>query len=110
MAAEETLELQRLIHLMLENLTSLLGSLAALQIEKSLEGMTSLDDLIPSLRKIRKLAELLDMPLKAITTAWETGELRNGGFTSSEVEDFIKAIFQDSPLRKDYLLRVHGNF
>ncbi|KAM5580512.1 centromere/kinetochore protein zw10 [Rosa sericea] len=110
MAAEETLELQRLIHLMLENLTSLLGSLATLQVEKSQEGMTFLDDLIPSLRKIRKLAELLDMPLKAITTAWETGELRNGGFTSSEVEYFIKAIFQDSPLRKDCLWRIHGNF
>nr|XP_011467760.1 PREDICTED: centromere/kinetochore protein zw10 homolog isoform X2 [Fragaria vesca subsp. vesca] len=110
MAAEETLELQRLIHLMLENLTSLLESLAALQIEKSQEGMTYLDDLIPSLRKIRKLAELLDMPLKAITNAWETGELLNSGFTSSEVEDFIKAIFQDSPLRKDCLWRIHGNF
>ncbi|KAL6136985.1 hypothetical protein ACLB2K_062280 [Fragaria x ananassa] len=110
MAAEETLELQRLIHLMLENLTSLLESLAALQIEKSQEGMTYLDDLIPSLRKIRKLAELLDMPLKAITNAWETGELLNSGFTSSEVEDFIKAIFQDSLLRKDCLWRIHGKF
>ncbi|KAL6135174.1 hypothetical protein ACLB2K_067402 [Fragaria x ananassa] len=27
-----------------------------------------------------------------------------------EVEDFIKAIFQDSPLRKDCLWRIHGNF
>ncbi|XP_050383392.1 centromere/kinetochore protein zw10 homolog [Argentina anserina] len=110
MAAEETLELQRLIHLMLENLTSLLDSLAALQVEKSQERMTYLDDLVPSLRKIRKLAELLDMPLKAITSAWETEELRNSGFTSSEVEDFIKAIFQDSPLRKDCLWRIHDNF
>lgn len=111
MAAEETLELQRLIHLLLENLTSLLGSLAALQVERLQEGMAcTLDDLIPSLRKIRKLAELLDMPLKSITTTWESGKLLTCGFTSSEVEDFIKAIFTDSPLRKECLWRIHGNF
>ncbi|KAM2417269.1 hypothetical protein ACFX1W_024133 [Malus domestica] len=111
MAAEETLQLQSLIHLMLESLISLLESLAALQVEKSQEGITcTLDDDIPSLYKIRKLAELLDMPLKSITTAWESGELRNCGFTSSEVEDFIKAIFADSPLRKECLARIKGEW
>ncbi|XP_068345591.1 centromere/kinetochore protein zw10 homolog isoform X2 [Pyrus communis] len=109
MAAEETLQLQSLIHLMLESLISLLESLAALQVEKSQEGITcTLDDHIPSLCKIRKLAELLDMPLKYVTTAWESGELRSCGFTSSEVEDFIKAIFADSPLRKECLARIKG--
>ncbi|XP_048435164.1 centromere/kinetochore protein zw10 homolog isoform X1 [Pyrus x bretschneideri] len=109
MAAEETLQLQSLIHLMLESLISLLESLAALQVEKSQEGITcTLDDHIPSLCKIRKLAELLDMPLKSVTTAWESGELRSCGFTSSEVEDFIKAIFADSPLRKECLARIKG--
>ncbi|KAM1059488.1 hypothetical protein TB1_023543 [Malus domestica] len=107
MAAEETLQLQSLIHLMLESLISLLESLAALQVEKSQEGITStLDDDIPSLYKI----QLLDMPLKSITTAWESGELRNCGFTSSEVEDFIKAIFADSPLRKECLARIKGEW
>ncbi|KAF2284861.1 hypothetical protein GH714_031361 [Hevea brasiliensis] len=86
MAAEETLQLQRLIHLMLESLTSLMESLiAVIQKEKSEDySRFPLDDLIPSLRKIRKLAELLDMPLKSITTAWESGELFNSGFTVSE--------------------------
>ncbi|KAM1512520.1 hypothetical protein PS1_024550 [Malus domestica] len=107
MAAEETLQLQSLIHLMLESLISLLESLAALEVEKSQEGITcTLDDDIPSLYKI----QLLDMPLKSITTAWESGELRNCGFTSSEVEDFIKAIFADSPLRKECLARIKGEW
>ncbi|KAM1373408.1 hypothetical protein ACFX2I_024114 [Malus domestica] len=107
MAAEETLQLQSLIHLMLESLISLLESLAALEVEKSQEGITcTLDDDIPSLYKI----QLLDMPLKSITTAWESGELRNCGFTLSEVEDFIKAIFADSPLRKECLARIKGEW
>ncbi|KAL7000014.1 hypothetical protein U1Q18_001164 [Sarracenia purpurea var. burkii] len=86
MAAEETIQLQRLIHLMLESLSSLLDSLDAIvQTGKSQKILTrSLDDLIPSLQKIRKLADLLDMPLKSITSAWESGELVRCGFTLSE--------------------------
>lgn len=43
--------------MMLESLISLLDGLAALQAVKSQEGITcTLDDLVPSLRKIRKLA------------------------------------------------------
>ncbi|KAK2648859.1 hypothetical protein Ddye_016348 [Dipteronia dyeriana] len=109
MAAEETLQLQRLINLMLENSSSLLESLSAVNRKgKTEEHRTrSLEDLIPSLRKIRKLAELLDMPLKSITAAWESGELLvSCGFTLSEVKDFIKAIFTDSPLRKECLWRI----
>ncbi|CAL5342352.1 unnamed protein product [Camellia sinensis] len=110
MAAEETLQLQRLIHLMLESLSSLLNSVDTIsQTGKSQENHTSsVDELIPSLRKIRKLADLLDMPLKSITTAWESAELVSCGFTLSEVQDFIKAIFTDSPLRKECLWRIES--
>ncbi|XP_062152675.1 centromere/kinetochore protein zw10 homolog [Alnus glutinosa] len=110
LAADETLQLQRLIYLMLENLSSLFESLDAVsRKEKSREDPTpSLDNLIPSLCKIRKLAELLDMPLKSITTAWESGELVSCGFTVSEVKDFIKGIFTDSPLRKECLWRIEN--
>lgn len=110
-AAEETLQLQRLIQLMLENLSSLLASLVALNQEESSQksSVQPLDDLLPSFRKIRKLADLLDMPLKTITASWESGELVNCGFTLSEVEDFIKAIFTDSPLRKECLWRIEGS-
>ncbi|XP_058220145.1 centromere/kinetochore protein zw10 homolog isoform X1 [Rhododendron vialii] len=111
MAAEETIQLQRLIHLMLESLSSLLNSLntTTSQTGKSHENLTcSLDYLVPSLGKIRKLADLLDMPLKSITEAWESGELVSCGFTSSEVEDFVRAIFTDSPLRRDCLWRIES--
>ncbi|CAK7349053.1 unnamed protein product [Dovyalis caffra] len=113
-AAEETLQLQRLIHLMLESISSLLDSLiSVIQKEKPKEYHTSpLDDLIPSLCKFHKhslqFSELLDMPLKSITAAWESGELISIGFTMLEVKDFIKAIFADSSLRKECLWRIEN--
>ncbi|KAL6654132.1 hypothetical protein ACP70R_007597 [Stipagrostis hirtigluma subsp. patula] len=107
MAAEETLQLQGLIHLALENLSSLFLSLVENDdgSEKFLDHHTwiQLDESVPSLKKFRKLAELLDMSLKSITAAWESGELAGCGFTSSEVQNFIKAIFADSPLRRECL-------
>ncbi|KAE8075609.1 hypothetical protein FH972_014305 [Carpinus fangiana] len=111
LAADETLQLQRLIHRMLENLSSLFESLDAdSQKEKPREDSTpSLDNIIPSLCKIRKLAELLDMPLKSITTAWESGEVVSCGFTALELKDFIKGIFTDSPLRKECLWRIENS-
>ncbi|XP_016166660.1 centromere/kinetochore protein zw10 homolog isoform X2 [Arachis ipaensis] len=108
MAADETLQLQRLIHLMLENLSPLFNSLAAMDQKSHEFSGESLDNLIPSLSKIRKLSELLDMPLKSITASWENKELISCGFTITEVEDFIKAIFTDSPLRRDCLWKIHN--
>uniref|UniRef100_A0A0V0I4L0 Putative ovule protein n=1 Tax=Solanum chacoense TaxID=4108 RepID=A0A0V0I4L0_SOLCH len=111
-AAEETLQLQRLIHLLFENLSSFLDSVLAINQTGKLQESPAqtLDDLIPSLRKLRKLADLLDMPLKSITAAWETDELANHGFKQSEVEDFIRAIFADSPLRKECLRRIESRY
>lgn len=111
LAAEETLQLQRLIHMMLDNLSSLLKSLiSAFDSNAKSEEDTSrpIDDLIPSLRKIRKLGELLDMPLKSITSAWESGELMSCGFTILELKDFIRAIFADSTLRKECIWRIEN--
>ncbi|RYR00130.1 hypothetical protein Ahy_B07g088216 [Arachis hypogaea] len=111
MAADETLQLQRLIHLMLENLSPLFNSLAAMDQKSHEFSGESLDNLIPSLSKIRKLSgmfQLLDMPLKSITASWENKELISCGFTITEVEDFIKAIFTDSPLRRDCLWKIHN--
>ncbi|CAL5190270.1 unnamed protein product [Lathyrus oleraceus] len=107
-AADETLQLQRLIHLMLESLSSLFESLATGDPNLREFSAEFLEDLIPSLRKIRKLSELLDMPLKSITASWENKELLSCGFSITEVEDFIKAIFADSPLRKDCLRRIQN--
>ncbi|XP_022758984.1 centromere/kinetochore protein zw10 homolog isoform X5 [Durio zibethinus] len=110
LAAEETLQLQRLIHLMMDNLSSLLKSLIVVNSKGKSEedSRRPVDDLIPSLRKIRKLAELLDMPLKSITSAWESGELLSCGFTIVELKDFIRAIFADSALRKECLWRIEN--
>ncbi|OMO49372.1 RZZ complex, subunit Zw10 [Corchorus capsularis] len=110
LAAEETLQLQRLILLMLENLSSLLNSLTSINSKGKSEDdlRRPIDDLVPSLCKIRKLAELLDMPLKSITAAWECGELISCGFTVEEIKEFIGAIFADSPLRKECLWRIEN--
>ncbi|KAK3022010.1 hypothetical protein RJ639_045171 [Escallonia herrerae] len=61
LAAEETLQLQRLIHLMLESTSSLLKSLNATnQTGKLKERVAcSIDDSIPSLHKLRKLAGMI---------------------------------------------------
>lgn len=113
MAAEETLQLQRLIHMALESLSPSLDSVITKIDEKDKlnkeSSLSLLDELIPSLRKLRRLADLFDMSLKSITTAWESGELANCGFTSSEVENFIRAVFTDSPLRKECLWRIESS-
>ncbi|KAI3874884.1 hypothetical protein MKW98_019457 [Papaver atlanticum] len=111
MAAEETLQLQRLIYLTLENLSSVFESVISVNGKENSHDVATpepLDVLIPSLRKLRKLADLLDMSLKTITASWECGELVSCGFTPSEVENFIKAIFTDSPLRKECLWRIES--
>ncbi|KAL6010301.1 hypothetical protein ACLOJK_000732 [Asimina triloba] len=62
MAADETLQLQRLIHIMLENLSSLSESLATDDNEKFSDNYlrSRLDKLLTSFRKLRKLAGGLD--------------------------------------------------
>ncbi|XP_047946619.1 centromere/kinetochore protein zw10 homolog isoform X2 [Salvia hispanica] len=111
MAAEETLQLQRLIQLLFEHLSSLLEPMLAVdEREKSQEAQKDMDNLISSIRKLRKLAELLDMPLKSITDAWESGELADCNFEASEVQDFIRAIFTDSPLRRECLFRIENTY
>ncbi|EYU19267.1 hypothetical protein ABFS82_01G101000 [Erythranthe guttata] len=110
MAAEETMQLQRLIQLLFEHLSSLLEPLLAVDLSGTAqESVEEREYFILSIRKLRKLAELLDMPLKLITAAWESGELADCNFTPSEVEDFIRAIFTDSPLRKECLFRIENS-
>ncbi|CAN1843359.1 Centromere/kinetochore protein zw10 homolog [Linum perenne] len=108
MAAEETLQLQRLIQLMLEGISPVLDSLLSTKEKPGQHSSSRIDDLIPSLRKIRKLGELLDLPLLSITTGWEKGELHRCGYSQPEVVDLIRAIFTDTPLRKDCIQRIEN--
>ncbi|KAI3959194.1 hypothetical protein MKX01_023870 [Papaver californicum] len=138
-------QLQRLIYLTLENLSSVFESVIYVNEKEDSQDVATpdlLDVLIPSLCKLRKLADLLDMSLKTITSSWECGELVSCGFTPSEVliqtsqpfqlvlkfialvfipnfhsrasdvflpvENFIKAIFTDSPIRKECLWKIES--
>ncbi|KAF8410789.1 hypothetical protein HHK36_003326 [Tetracentron sinense] len=99
MAAEETLQLQRLIHLTLENLSSLFESLiAANRREKLQEGfrLLQLDELIPSLRKLRKLAGKLSfsscMSILNHTISWENLPLSSFCFQCLLVTDICNRV------------------
>ncbi|XP_049934765.1 centromere/kinetochore protein zw10 homolog [Nymphaea colorata] len=113
LGADETLQLQRLIYIILENLSTLFETI---RINKSEDRRSDsdvwfeLENLIPSLCKLRKLADLLDMSLKSITAAWEDGSLASCGFSKLEVLDFVKAIFADSPIRKECLSRIESAY
>ncbi|CAN1843365.1 Centromere/kinetochore protein zw10 homolog [Linum perenne] len=105
-------KLQRLIQLMLEGISPVLDSLLSTKEKPGQHSSSRIDDLIPSLRKIRKLGELLDLPLLSITTGWEKGELHRCGYSQPEpdlqVVDLIRAIFTDTPLRKDCIQRIEN--
>ncbi|KAK8945320.1 hypothetical protein KSP40_PGU010444 [Platanthera guangdongensis] len=81
----------------LENISPLFQTISAEVDEKyklmNENPLSFLDELIPSLRKLRRLANLFDMPLKSITTIWESGELVKCGFTSSKVTHFMVGFY-----------------
>lgn len=121
MAVEETLQLQKLIKTAFQNMSSLLKSVLDedIGVQKSVEGVVKqeeiseipwdqLEKLIPSLRKLRRITDLLDMPLRSITLEWESGELIASGFTSLEVKKLIRAVFSDSHLRRECLRRIEN--
>ncbi|XP_020517443.1 centromere/kinetochore protein zw10 homolog isoform X2 [Amborella trichopoda] len=108
-AADETLQLQSLIYMVIDNLSSVVEELVPeVQGSSEVHMWNQLEKLISSLSKLRKLADLLDMPLKTITTLWERGELVSCGFTLLEIQNFVKAIFADSPLRKECFRRIES--
>eukprot|EP00897_Mesotaenium_endlicherianum_P005073 jgi/Mesen1/4594/ME000232S03848 len=62
-----------------------------------------LREVVPSAMKLHRLLDLLDMSLVAIVQAWESGDLLSCGFTRDEVMALIRAVFTDTPLRRDSL-------
>ncbi|EFJ19003.1 hypothetical protein SELMODRAFT_419689 [Selaginella moellendorffii] len=99
MAAEETVQLHNLLDELILDLGSVLAS-----VEK--HSRKSLDILVPSWRKLKRLSELLEMSLRPITKAWESGILPSAGFSPAEVQSLIKAIFTDTSLRAECLERI----
>ncbi|GJP42629.1 hypothetical protein CLOM_g2173 [Closterium sp. NIES-68] len=76
------------------------------EVSDAVADTATLESLVPVYRKLRRLTDLLDMPLVAITQAWESGDLCRCGFTSDEVQRTIRAIFSDTPLRRNCIARV----
>lgn len=107
----ETEQLNELILSLDDRLLPLLQSLVdnGKQGGKDGENAGSLNEigrLVPTWCKLLRLAELLNMPLTSIAKAWETGSLVLCGFSSVEVQNLIRAMFQDSEKRKESLRRV----
>ncbi|KAH9287945.1 hypothetical protein KI387_032062, partial [Taxus chinensis] len=121
MAVEETLQLRKLVQTALGNMSSLLRSITDDEMRLSTSAQSfqnnendsqsswdQFEKLIASLRKLRRITDLLDMSLKSITLAWESGELIACGFNSLEVQKLIRAIFSDTPLRRECLKRIEN--
>eukprot|EP00850_Spirogloea_muscicola_P002946 SM000011S19124 [mRNA] locus=s11:1026405:1031270:+ [translate_table: standard] len=116
MAVEETVQLKRLADLLLSDLVPLLfpkGVKHSTTLREEAESLSTshpgaadvLEGLL-SYRKLRRLADLLDMSLLFIRQAWESRDLLECGFSSQEVRKLIEAIFSDTPLRKDCIIYV----
>ncbi|GBG79942.1 hypothetical protein CBR_g30206 [Chara braunii] len=70
------------------------------------EGSLTMDDALPSWKKLLKLIEVLALHLTQLAEAWERGELYSSGFTQAEVRNLVEAIFSETPQRKDCLMRI----
>ncbi|XP_057816279.2 centromere/kinetochore protein zw10 homolog isoform X2 [Cryptomeria japonica] len=121
MSVEETLQLRKLVQTALGNMSSLLKSVIDDEMRLRVSGerfekddndsqilWDQFEKLIPSLHKLRRITDLLDMSLKSITLSWESGELIVSGFNSLEVQKLVRAIFSDTTLRRECLKRIEN--
>lgn len=113
MDVKETEQLRSLIFSLEDRLLPMLQSLVCDELKNQniadaapLGSLNQIGRLVPTWCKLLRLAELLDMSLVSITLAWENGSLAVSGFSSLEVQKFIKAVFSDTDLRKESLKRV----
>ncbi|KDD73069.1 hypothetical protein H632_c2569p1 [Helicosporidium sp. ATCC 50920] len=60
-------------------------------------------DAAPSLSKLKELLELLDIRLVVIRERWEEGRLAALGFAPQEVAHLVRALFEDTEMREDFL-------
>ncbi|KAK9155503.1 hypothetical protein Sjap_002983 [Stephania japonica] len=108
MAAEETLQLQRLIQMVLDSLSSLFEPLLSInkKEEAQIDAHVHLDVLIPSLPKFRNLAVSLDISWKEGTTMTEKGEGIFNNFKLPNREKKQERIYLNSKLKKACLFNL----
>ena len=70
--------------------------------------MDAVGCLAPSLKKLKQLISLFDAPLVDIVKRWETGLLGAVGFTAPELAWFVRAVFEDTELRRASLARIEA--
>ncbi|KAI5077756.1 hypothetical protein GOP47_0007580 [Adiantum capillus-veneris] len=73
---------------------------------ENIGSLNEIGKLVPTWCKLLRLSELLNMPSTSIAKAWENGSLVLCGFSSTEVQNLIRAMFQDSEKRKESLKRL----
>ncbi|KAL2634785.1 hypothetical protein R1flu_006264 [Riccia fluitans] len=108
-ALRETVQLQEILRFVEESFPPFLAPPAIDEIsgdQAPEEENEPMEKSVPSWRKLGGLLNLLDMSLVAITQAWESGDLTSRGFSATEVQKFIKAIFSETALRQECLLRI----
>ncbi|KAH7294962.1 hypothetical protein KP509_27G026500 [Ceratopteris richardii] len=107
----ETEQLHELILSLDDRLLPLMLSLVDQRIKdttsaENISALSEIGRLVPTWCKLLRLAELLNMPSTSIVEAWENGNLALCGFTSIEVQNLLRAMFQDSEKRKESLRRI----
>lgn len=58
------------------------------------------------LASLRELGSMFDQLLRTITSRFESGELRKH-FTALQVQHIVESVFEDTPLRRSCLQRIH---
>ncbi|KAK9133176.1 hypothetical protein Scep_012704 [Stephania cephalantha] len=108
MAAEETLQLQRLIQMTLDSLSSLFESLLSIKKkeEAQIDAHVQLDIFIPSLSKFRNLSDEYEIPMNGITPTWNSQQKLTFFFTHRTYEILIEAIFLDIPWCKLCFMKI----
>jgi centromere/kinetochore protein ZW10 len=57
----------------------------------------------PAVMKLQELCELLDIRMVEIRQRWQEGRLEALGFRAAEVRHLVRALFEDTDLRRDFL-------
>lgn len=57
----------------------------------------------PSVVRLRQVCELMDVRLVEIRRRWDSGTLAAAGLSAGDVAHLVRALFEDTPPRRDLL-------